>query len=119
MILRPKPHPPNPLEKLLRQAPFRGIPGAVVQHAEAVPLGVMVRGLLEWLLDEPALELLFDQLAPDHYTRELTITALVGLLIQVSVGAYGSVHAAYKAAQAPNDPTLTAPPAAPVGKPGR
>src|SRR5438067_3416686 len=119
MILPRKPHPPDPLEKLLLEPPFCDIPIAVVQHAQAVPLGVMVRGTLEWLLDQPTLELLFQQQAPDHYTRELTIAALVGLLIQVSVGAYRSVHAAYKADQATNDPTITASAAALYGKLGR
>lgn len=119
MILPPKPSPTDPVNKLLRLVPFKDIPVAVVTHAEAVPLGVMVRGLMEWLLDEHSLELLFAELAPDHYTRELTISALVGLLIQVSVGAYGSVYAAYKADQASNDPLITASAAALYGKLGR
>jgi len=79
----------------------------------------MVRGTLEWLLDTPTLEMLFQQHAPDHYTRELTLDALVGLLIQVSVGAHPSVHAAYKADQAGTNPTITASAAALYGKLGR
>jgi IS4 transposase len=122
MILPPKPRQPDPLEKLaklLLEPAYCGIPIAVVQHGQAVPLGVLVRGTMEWLLDEPTLELLFQTHAPDHYTRELTINALVGLLIQVSVGAYGSVHAAYKADRASNDPTITTSAAALYGKLGR
>ena len=74
---------------------------------------------MEWLLDEPTLELLFQNHAPDNYTRELTIAALVGLFIQVSVGAYGSVHAAYQADRATEDPVITASAAALYGKLGR
>jgi hypothetical protein len=33
----------------------------------------MVRGTMEWLLDEPMMEKLFRQHAPDQYTRELTV----------------------------------------------
>jgi hypothetical protein len=122
MILPPKPRKPSPvekLEKLLLETTFSAIPVAVVQHGQVVPLGVMVRGTMEWMLDEPTLELLFQAHAPDHYTRELTINALVGLLIQVSVGAYRSVHAAYKADRATSDPTITASASALYGKLGR
>jgi hypothetical protein len=66
----------------------------------------MVRGILEKLLDEPTLEQLFHKHAPEQYTRELTISALVGLLIQVSAGMHPSVYAAYKADQATDQPTI-------------
>jgi IS4 transposase len=72
-----------------------------------VPLGVMVRGTLEWLLDEPTLEKLFQEHAPNHYTRELTIHALVRLVIQVAAGIRASVFAAYRADQTLDQPTLT------------
>jgi IS4 transposase len=125
MILPPKPRQPHQpdsvekLEQLLQEPVFSEIPLALVPHAEAVPLGVMVRGTMEWLLDKPTLELLFQNHAPNNYTRELTITALVGLFIQVSVGAYGSVYAAYTADQARKDPLITASAAALYGKLGR
>lgn len=119
MILRPELQPAEPLEKLLADPRFGDVPPAIVQHGQAVPLGVMVRGTMEWLLDKPTVDLLFQQHAPDHYTRELTINALVGLLIQVSVGAHKSVHAAYKADQATTNPTITASAAALYGKLGR
>src|SRR5437773_2553897 len=84
MRLPPKPQKPDPLEKLLVDAAYAAIPITLVQHAQVLPLGVMVRGTLEWLLDEPTLERLFQQHAPEQYTRELTISALVSLFIQVS-----------------------------------
>ena len=70
MILRPKrPQPAKPtlLEKLLAKPVYKEIPIAVVQHGAVVPLGVMVRGTMEWLLDKPMLETLFQRHAPDQY----------------------------------------------------
>jgi len=109
MILRPKrpqPAKPTPLDKLITEPIYKEIPIAVVQHGTVVPLGVMVRGTMEWLLDKPMLETLLQQHAPEQYTRELTISALVQLFIQVTTGARPSVHAAYKADQAADEPII-------------
>lgn len=57
--------------------------------------------------------------APDQYTRQLTIAALVQLFIQVSTGARPSVHAAYKADQAADEPTIETTYQAVYGKLGR
>ncbi len=122
MILRPKrQQPPKPmlLETLLAEPVYHEIPIAVVPHCKAVPLGVMVRGTMEWLLDEPMVELLFQQHAPDQYTRELTVCSLVKLFIQVSTGARRSVHAAYNADQAQDEPTIETTYQALYGKLGR
>lgn len=107
MRLPPPPQKPDPVERLLAQAAFDGLPISLVPHGRAVPLGVLVRGTLEWLLDEASLQRLFAEHAPEQYTRELTITALVGLLIQVSAGGRASVHAAYQADQAATAPTIS------------
>jgi DDE family transposase len=106
MRLRPKPRQPDPLEKLLKWPAYSDVPITLVQHGQAVPLGVMVRGTLEWMLDEATLEKLFQEHAPEQYTRELTINALVRLLIQVSAGTRASVYAAYKADQALDQPSI-------------
>lgn len=119
MRLPPKPRQPDPLEKLLACAAYVDIPMTLVPHGQAVPLGVMVRGTLEWLLDEPLLEKLFQEHAPGQYTRELTISALVRLLIQVSAGTRASVYAAYQADQAENRPTMGTSYQAVYGKLGR
>ena len=119
MRLPPKPSPPDPLQKALAALPDAEIAPAIVPHADAVPLGVMVRGTLEWLLDEPTLEQLFQQHAPAQYTRELTLGALVGLLIQVAAGMRASVYAAYKADQAAVQPTIGTSYQAVYGKLGR
>ncbi len=119
MRLPPKPRKPDPLEKLLVDPSYAAIPITLVQHAQAVPLGVMVRGTLEWTLDEPTLERLFQQHAPEQYTRELTISALVSLLIQVSAGMRASLYAAYKADQAEGQPIIGTSFQAVYGKLGR
>ena len=119
MRLPPKPSPPDPLHKLLTEAMYGEIPPAIVLHGDAVPLGVMVRGTLEWLLDEPTLEQLLQHHAPEQYTRELTLGALVGLLIQVAAGMRASVYAAYKADQAAAQPTIATTYQAVYGKLGR
>jgi IS4 transposase len=119
MRLPPKPRKPDPLERLLAESMYSEIPVTMVAHCEAVPLGVMVRGTMEWMLDEATLEKLFQEHGGDQYTRELTIAALVGLVIQVSAGTRASVHAAYKADQASDEPTVTTSMAAVYGKLGR
>jgi hypothetical protein len=119
MCLPPKPPPPDPLAKLLACAAYAPITVTLVPHADAVPLAVMVRGTLEWMLDEVALEKLFHEHAPEQYTRELTINALVRLVIQVSAGIRSSVYAAYKADQLLEQPTITTTYQAVYGKLGR
>ena len=104
---------------MLAQPEYHTIPIAIVTHAEAIPLGVMVRGTMEWLVDEPTLQQLFQDKAPEQYTRELTMSALVKLLIQVSAGARASVFAAFKADQESAEPSLTTTYQALYGKLGR
>ena len=124
MVVRAKMRPvksrqPDRLGKLLDLPAYTTMPITLAQHGEAVPLGVMVRGTLEWMLDEQTLEHLFQEHAPEQYTRELTIATLVNLLIQVSAGMRSSVHAAYKADQALDEPTITTSYQALYGKLGR
>jgi hypothetical protein len=110
MVLPPKPKPPDlvaKLERLLAQRAYSQMPSALPLHCEASPLGLMVRGTLEWLLDEASLQRIFKDHAPEQYTRELTISALVNLVIQVSAGTRRSVYAAFKADQARETPTIS------------
>lgn len=110
MRLPPTPKKPDPverIERLLAHPAYQALPAGLVLHAQAVPLGVAVRGTMEWLLDEPTLERLFQEHAPEQYTRELTMSALVGLLIQVSAGTRASVFAAYQADTASSAPTIS------------
>lgn len=119
MRLPPKPREPDPLKKLLALSAYAALPPAIINHAQAVPLGVMVRGTLEWLLDDATLEKLFQEHAPDQYTRDLTIGALVRLVIQVAAGSRASVYAAYQADQALDQPTIATSFQAVYGKLGR
>jgi IS4 transposase len=119
MLLRPPPKKPDPVERLLRHAAFNTIPLPIITHCQAAPLGVMVRGMMEWFLDAPSIEQLFREHAPDQYTRELTITALVGLMTQVSAGLRPSVYSAYKADHAAPVPTISTTYQAVYGKLGR
>jgi hypothetical protein len=95
------------LGELLARPHFKRIPIEILPHCAAVPLGVMVRGIMESLLDAEALEKLLQEHAPQQYTLELTIDALVRLLIQVSAGQRASVFAAYTADQAATTPTIS------------
>src|ERR1700712_4614887 len=106
MVVRVKSRQPDRVGALLALPAYATIPVALVPHGQAVPLGVMVRGTLEWMLDEQTLERLFQEHAPEQYTRALTIATLVSLLIQVSAGMRASVYAAYQTDQALDEPTI-------------
>jgi hypothetical protein len=95
------------LQRLLSQSAFQSLPTAFIPHCLCVPLGVMVRGTMEWLLDPEAMELLLQESAPTQYTRELTIDSLVGLMIQVVAGQRASVFAAYAADIESESPTIS------------
>ena len=64
---------------------------------QVMPLGMLTRLLMEWLLDARTLEEVTLDAAPEQYTRELTMTAVVRLMIQVSAGNRASVFAAWVA----------------------
>jgi hypothetical protein len=119
MRLRPTPKKPDPLTKLLAQPEYHEIPITLVPHAAAIPLGVMVRGIMEWVVDEPTLQQLFQDKAPEQYTRVLTLAALVKLLIQVSAGVRASVFAAYQVDQDADASSITTSFQALYGKLGR
>jgi len=126
MRLRPPPPKPAPvqilarkLEQLLAQPEFDSVPVAICQHCQAVPLGVLVRGTLEWLLDEQMLTQLFLDNAPDQYERELTFAVMVKLLIQVAAGTRKSVFAAFTKDQELDSPSITTTYQALYGKMGR
>src|SRR5713101_7125091 len=72
------------LEDLLGQSRFEVIPVQILPHCKAAPLGVMVRGIMESVLDAEGLEALLRKHAPEQYTLQLTVDTLVNLLIQVS-----------------------------------
>ena len=110
---------PVQLVDLLAKPEYREIPLTILPHATAIPLGVMVHGTMEWMLDHQVLQTLFQDHAPEQYTRQLTISALVKLLIQVSAGSRASVFAAFVADQASPNPSINTSFQALYGKIGR
>lgn len=107
MRLPPAPKKPDPAQALLDLAHDNVIPVFLVQHCQAVPLGVLVHLLLDRILDDQSLQALMHEHAPKQYTRDLTMQALVGLMIQVSAGTRASLFASYRADQATENPTIT------------
>lgn len=68
-----------------------------LQHA---PIAVMVRATVAQVLDDTTLDDLFERVAECQYTRELTFSTLIRLMSKVVCGVHGSVHAAYRHAEA-------------------
>ncbi|MFN2232132.1 MAG: transposase [Anaerolineae bacterium] len=60
------------------------------------PATVMVRGLLERLLNPEALDRWFEATAQAQYTRDILFSSLVGLMLQIVCRTQASVHAAYR-----------------------
>lgn len=63
------------------------------------PVAVMVRGLLENVLDPTAVNAVFDQHAQKQYTRELLFSDVVEVMGEVVAGSYRSVNAGFRARQ--------------------
>jgi len=69
------------------------------RFVKASPVTVMIRGLLERLLNPEQLDAWFARTAEKQYTRELLFSTVVELLLQVVCGVRKSVHVAYQAAE--------------------
>jgi len=63
---------------------------------EKAPVAVMVRGVLERVLNPDALQALYERAAVTQYTRELMFSSLVGLMNLVVCRIQPSIHAAYQ-----------------------
>jgi hypothetical protein len=61
-------------------------PRALTPFIRRAPLPVLVRSCLEWLIDAPTLERLFEQTAKQQYTRELRLGFMVDLMLDVACG---------------------------------
>ena len=64
--------------------------------AERAPTSVMVRGLLERLLNAERLERWFESSRDEQYTRQILFSSLVGLMLQLVCRVQANVHAAYR-----------------------
>jgi hypothetical protein len=70
---------------------------AFERFAKNSPVAVMVRGLLEQVLDPTAVNALFDEHAQKQYTRELLFSDVVDVMGEVVCGSQRSVNAGYRA----------------------
>ncbi len=64
---------------------------------EGSPLSVMMRGLVERLLNPEEMDQWFEQLAQEQYTRELLFSTVVSLMLEVVCSSRKAVNAAYQA----------------------
>jgi hypothetical protein len=69
--------------------------GILQKFADQAPGAVMVRALLEHLLNAERLDAWFERTRGSQYTRKILFSSLVGLLLQVVCRTQASVHAAY------------------------
>jgi hypothetical protein len=71
--------------------------GEILQKfAEKSPATVMVRALLEQLLNPEKLDRWFDATRQIQYTRDILFSSLVGLMLQIVCKTRANVHAAYR-----------------------
>lgn len=63
---------------------------------DRAPVAVMARALMARTVSDSTLDGLFERHAQGQYTRDLTFSALIGLMTQVVFRTYPSVHAAYR-----------------------
>lgn len=66
------------------------------KFAEKSPITVMVRGLLEHLLDAKKIDRWFDTVRQVQYTKEILFSSIVSLMLQVVCKIRPSVHSAYR-----------------------
>lgn len=66
---------------------------------EGSPLSVMMRGLVERLLNPEQMDRWFEQFAREQSTRELLFSTVVSLMLEVVCGSRKAVNAAYQAMQ--------------------
>ena len=80
----------------------------VERFAQEAPVAVMVRGILERILGEEALNQLYERAAERQYTRELLFSSVFGLMNLVVCKIYPSLHAAYQRNQQAIGVSITA-----------
>jgi hypothetical protein len=72
--------------------------GVLERFAERAPASVMVRGLLERLLNAERLDRWFESASGAQSTRPILFSSLVGLMLQVICRVQANVNAAYREA---------------------
>jgi len=69
---------------------------AFERFIEKAPVAVMVRGVLERVLNPDALDAIYERATVKQYTRELLFSSVVGLMNLVVCRIHPSIHAAYQ-----------------------
>src|SRR5262245_2816084 len=73
------------------------LPPILDRFVQGSPLTVMVRAALDWLVDEVVVDEIFEKTAVSQYTRELTLSHLVDVMLDVATGVQPSPRAAFRA----------------------
>src|SRR3954469_16654050 len=73
------------------------LPAIFDPFAKGAAATVMTRMALEWLVDDAALDQLFEDQARSQYTRELSLSHMVHLMLDVASGVRPSPRAAFEA----------------------
>ena len=71
------------------------LPAILNPFVDGAPAAVMTRITLDWILDGTPLDVLFDEVAAGQYTRELTLTHFVQVMLDVASGYRPSPRAAF------------------------
>jgi IS4 transposase len=75
------------------------LPAILDPFAEVAAPAVMMRIALDWIIDVPILNQLFQETAQDQYTREWALEHFVDVTLDVTCGFRPSVHAAFRRRQ--------------------
>jgi IS4 transposase len=76
--------------------PIRIVPTVLDPFAEGAAPAVILRIALDWIIDEPVLNQLFEETAQDGYTREWLLEHFVQVLVDVACGFRKSPRAAFR-----------------------
>src|SRR5512147_1604178 len=71
------------------------LPAILNPFIEGAPAAVMTRIALDWIIDGTPLDELFDEVAEGQYTRELTLSHFVQVMLEVASGHRPSPRAAF------------------------
>ena len=93
--------PSTPSQRALLDAGFAHdahgrIPAILDPFAKGAAPAVMTRIALDWIIDEPALNQLFQETAQDGYTREWLLEHFVQVMVDVACGFRKSPRAAFR-----------------------
>ena len=76
-------------------SPSRLLPAILDPFARDAAPAVMTRIALDWIIDEPVLDRIFDEAAEGQYTREWALAHFVGVMTDVACGFRPSPRAAF------------------------